>query len=237
MTIHDILFSLLRLSLGTRADEMDFSALTNADWKEVIDLSFGQGVAALSVDGLGFAHDNDDDNDDGLELRGESLELSLDSPELEDLKYEWFGACFENEQTYEEHLKVIEKLALLYNEQSVRMLLLKGYGLSLNYPVPEHRTSGDIDIYLYGKGGLGISSSLFPDWPRDKRLEARVLEEILAPRKVVKSLAGKVYRFFAAGWKYRMVYNDNMLMSSFRLAKSYLRLKDDTAESIWEKEF
>ena len=380
MTIHDILFSLLRLSLGTRADEMDLSALTNADWKEVIDLSFDQGVAALSVDGLGCANDNDgstslttsSDNDNQ-----ESLELALDSPELEDLKYEWFGACFENEQTYEEHLKVIEKLALLYNEQSVRMLLLKGYGLSLNYPVPEHRISGDIDIYLYGKGGLGdelvrerfgcevkqnedkhsvfsvgqvsvenhacfvndtvhpslrglndflvseaekglthtvggsqivipspmfnalfipyhcaghfvhgeasvrqlcdwacfvlrygaevdwdkvrelsqkcgflkfycclngivqehlgVPAELLPDWPRNKKLEARVLEEILAPRKVVKSLAGKVWRYFSSRWKYKMVYNDNMLMSSFRLAKSYLRLKDDTAESIWEK--
>lgn len=370
MDIQDILFTLIRLSLGTRADEMDFSALTNADWKELIDLSFDQGVAAIAVDGL----------QKSLELRDESLErleLALDSPELEDLKYEWFGACFENEQTYEEHLKVIKKLALLYNEQSVRMLLLKGYGLSLNYPVPEHRTSSDIDIYLYGKGGLGdalvrkhfgcevkqnedkhsvfalddisvenhacfvndtvypslkglndflveeakkgtrhtiggsqivipsamfnalfipfhcaghfvhgeasvrqlcdwacfvqkhsseidwnaveakakeagfwqffcclngivqehlgVDSSLLPEWPRDKELEARVLEEILAPRKVVKSLAGKVYRFFAAGWKYRMVYNDSLLISAFRQAKAYLRRLDDGAKSIWEK--
>ena len=37
----------------------------------------------------------------------------------------------------------------------LRIVKMKGYGLSLNYPVPEHRTSSDIDIYLYGEGGLG----------------------------------------------------------------------------------
>lgn len=30
------------------------------------------------------------------------------------------------------------------------MLLLKGIGLSYNYPIPSHRPCGDIDIYLFG---------------------------------------------------------------------------------------
>ncbi len=62
-----ILLHLLRAALGNEA----VGALpSDIDWQEVIDLSFEQGVAALSVDGLGFAHDNDDDNDNGLELKG-----------------------------------------------------------------------------------------------------------------------------------------------------------------------
>lgn len=355
----DTLFRLLRAAIGT--GEADLLP-ADIDWRMVIDLSFGQGVAALAVDGLGCMVD-------GLD--------SLDSPEMEDLKYEWFGACFGNEQSYEYYLKTIVKLASLYGKHSMRMLLLKGYGLSLNYPVPEHRISGDIDIYLYGKGGLGdalvrerfgcevkqnedkhsvfaldgvsvenhacfvndtvhpslrglndflvseaekgvthtvggsqfvIPSAMFnalfvpfhcaghfvhgeatvrqlcdwacfvlrygaqmdwdavrelaemygflkfycclngivrehldvpdeclPDWPRDKELEARVLNEILAPRKVVKSLAGKVCRFFASRWKYRMVHNDSLLIASLRQAKAYLRRQDDGAVSIWEK--
>ena len=80
MAIHDILFSLLRLSLGTRADEMDFSAFTNADWKELIDLSFDQGVAAIAVDGLQKSLEL---VPEPVEGSAESLELSLDSPELE----------------------------------------------------------------------------------------------------------------------------------------------------------
>lgn len=362
----EILFSLLRHALGSSSEFGNLSALSKQDWKDVIDLAFDQGVAAIAVDGLGLMMRDCPD-----------LELEIDKEELEDLKYEWFGSCFENEQSYDEHLKVIEKLGSLYNEQSIRMLLLKGYGLSLNYPVPEHRTSSDIDIYLYGKGGLGdalvrerfgcevkqnedkhsvfaldgtsvenhacfvndavhpgymvlndylakeaengmnhkvcesqivIPSAMFnalfipvhiaghfvhgeasvrqlcdwatfvkgysheidwstvrelsqkcgfwkffcclngivqehlgvpeecmPDWERDKKMEARVLEEILAPRKVVTSLVGKVWRFFSSRWKYKMVYNDNILISSIRLAKSYLRQYDDKAESIWKK--
>ena len=52
-----ILFHLLRAALGNEA----VGALSSdIDWQEVIDLSFEQGVAAIAVDGLGFAHDNDD---------------------------------------------------------------------------------------------------------------------------------------------------------------------------------
>ena len=165
MAIHDILFSLLRLSLGTRADEMDFSALTNADWKEVINLSFDQGVAAIAVDGLGFAHDNDgstslttsSDNDNY-----EGKELALDSPELEDLKYEWFGEVFSCEEDYQNYKSAIINLAKFYESIGVRMMLLKGYGLSLNYPIPEHRPTGDIDVYL-------------SDWKRgDEEIEKRL---------------------------------------------------------------
>ena len=53
------LFQLLRSALGNQSAE---GLPADIDWKEVIDLSFEQGVAAIAVDGLGFAHDNDDDN-------------------------------------------------------------------------------------------------------------------------------------------------------------------------------
>ena len=72
-----ILFHLLRAALGNEA----VGALpSDIDWKEVIDLSFEQVVAAIAVDGL-------------QKLCGQhpEMELSLDSPELEDLKYEWLS--------------------------------------------------------------------------------------------------------------------------------------------------
>ena len=133
------LFSLLRLALGTSTEEADLSALSKADWKALIDLSFDQGVAAIAVDGLSKV--------EGLGLRVEGLDL-LDFPELEDLKYEWFGATFQAEGSYRDHLAAITSLAKLYSESGISMMLLKGYGLSLNYPVPEHRPAGDIDVYL-----------------------------------------------------------------------------------------
>ena len=74
-----ILFNLLRVALGNEVAGCELPS--DIDWQEVIDLSFDQGVAAIAVDGLQRS----------LEKRAESLELELDSPELEDLKYEWFG--------------------------------------------------------------------------------------------------------------------------------------------------
>ena len=60
----NILFQLLRAALGneaagTRLEGLDLGSVSGEVWKEVIDLSFEQGVAAVAVDGLGFAHDND----------------------------------------------------------------------------------------------------------------------------------------------------------------------------------
>lgn len=368
----NILFQLLRAALG---GETEVSLPDDVDWNEVVDLAFEQGVAALMVDGFGSTPSTGSGTSSPTGMvEGNPL---LESEELEDLRYELFGEALACEDDYRKHQQTIAKLAVLYDSEGIDMLLLKGYGLSLNYPVPEHRPSGDIDIYLYGKGGLGdalvqkhfgcevkqnedkhsvfaldtvsvenhacfvndtvhpslkglndfleeeakkgrrhtiggsqivipsamfnalfipfhcaghfvhgeasvrqlcdwacfiqkhsseidwnavetkakeagfwqffcclngivqehlgVASSLLPEWPRDKELEALVLEEILAPRKVVKSLVGKVYRFFASGWKYRMVHNDSLLITSFRQAKAYLRRQDDGAESIWEK--
>ena len=73
-----ILFQLLRAALGGKPCDASLSSEIN--WQEVIDLSFDQGVAAIAVDGL-------------QKLCGQhpELELALDSPELEDLKYEWLS--------------------------------------------------------------------------------------------------------------------------------------------------
>ena len=53
----EILFALLRAALGngaagTRLEGLDLGSVSGEVWKEVIDLSFEQGVAAIAVDGL-----------------------------------------------------------------------------------------------------------------------------------------------------------------------------------------
>ena len=128
------LLCLLCLALGNNAG---CSLPADIDWKDVIGLSFEQGVAAIAVDGLQRLYDTNP-----------GLELALDGPELEVLKYEWLGSTFQTENSYRDHLAAIASLAKLYSESGISMMLLKGYGLSLNYPVPEHRPAGDIDVYL-----------------------------------------------------------------------------------------
>ena len=53
------------------------------------------------------------------------------------------------EQKYARQKSVIAKLARFFAEYSVKMMILKGYGLSLNYPVPNHRPCSDVDIWLF----------------------------------------------------------------------------------------
>ena len=129
------LFQLLRLALGNK---VECNLPSDIDWQKVIDLSFDQGVAAIAVDGL----------QKSLELSAESLELALDSPELEDLKCEWFGATFQAEEDYSQQVEAISSLAKTYAQSGISMMLLKDYGLGLNYPIPAHRPTGDVDVFL-----------------------------------------------------------------------------------------
>ena len=122
----DVLFKLIRLSLGK---ERDSSLPNDVNWEEVYDMSLKQGVGAIACDGI-LA----------------SKECCID----EDLRFKWMGQSMVIEQKYLHHKNVLAELAKIFQQQGIQMMLLKGYGLSLNYPVPEHRPSGDIDIYLFG---------------------------------------------------------------------------------------
>ena len=53
------------------------------------------------------------------------------------------------EKTYARQKAVIAKLAHFFAGYNIKMMILKGYGLSLNYPVPNHRPCSDIDIWLF----------------------------------------------------------------------------------------
>lgn len=130
------LFQLLRSALGTQSAEW---LPADVDWQEVIDLAFEQGVASIAVDGLQFS----------LELKAESLEV-LDSAEIEDLKYEWFASTFEAEDRNREVSQRASELYEFFSRNGFRSCVLKGQGLAQLYPVPEHRTSGDIDLWVEG---------------------------------------------------------------------------------------
>ena len=61
----------------------------------------------------------------------------------------WVVNVEQVEQKYARQKRVIATLAHFFAKHGIHMLILKGYGLSLNYPVPEHRPCGDIDIWLF----------------------------------------------------------------------------------------
>lgn len=140
------LLYLVRLGIGNDIEPgFDFKGV---DWRSLIDLSFDQAVAAIAIDGLSkvggcTCHEPVEGRVDGLD--------TLDSPEMENMKYEWFGETIQAEEEYSRHQSVFSELVGLLSEQHINVLLLKGLGLSKYYPIPNHRPTGDFDIYAYGQ--------------------------------------------------------------------------------------
>lgn len=134
----EVLFKLIRIALG---NEMDVSLPNDVNWEEVFALSIRQDVVNIAYDGLQTI----------IESNSERT-LGFDTPKLEALRYKWIGYGMLAEQKYESYSRTVSDLAHLYSEHGYQILLLKGYGLSLYYPIPSHRSTGDIDISVMRQG-------------------------------------------------------------------------------------
>lgn len=134
-----ILIALLRVALSEAIHPSDVALLFTGDtpWEDVYRFSAAQGVMALAWDGL-------------MRLQSEGL-ISQEQIPSRAIKLQWALGVERAERRYETQKQALTKLAKIYNREGVRMMVLKGYGLSLCYPRPEHRTSSDIDIWLFGK--------------------------------------------------------------------------------------
>ena len=130
------LIKLLRISVG---DAEDLSFPPEVDWNKVFELSLQQGIVAVVLSGINICRNNATEN-----------LFVLDTIEWEDLKYKWmgYGMCYERDNAQQKQR--IGGLAQLFSDNGFKMLLLKGYGLSLYYPYPSFRPKGDIDIYMLG---------------------------------------------------------------------------------------
>lgn len=58
------------------------------------------------------------------------------------------GQVMAFERMYAKHERAMADLARLYSTRGLRMMVLKGYGLSLDWPISNHRIVGDLDIYI-----------------------------------------------------------------------------------------
>ncbi len=64
----------------------------------------------------------------------------------------WIGQVIQGyEARHEAYRKAVMDLASFYNAHGYRMMLLKGDACGGDWPRPEHRPYGDIDIWLFGK--------------------------------------------------------------------------------------
>ena len=122
----------------------------SVDWKVIKSIAEKQGLLAIILDGI------------------ERLPNTQRPPQT--ILLQWIGGTLqEYEQRYKLYRKAISSLAGLYNKHGYKMMVLKGYACSQDWPKPEHRPCGDIDIWLFGhykdaddvlsKDGIVIDSS------------------------------------------------------------------------------
>lgn len=133
MTIEQqTLFSLLKLGLGNveRCNIPD-----HIDWEQLMVLSQMHGVESIVLDGVERWNE---EGKDKIQISQKTL-------------LQWIGAVSQQELRYHQQIYLMKELADFYAKHDIRMMVVKGWGLSLNYPRPEHRNCSDLDIYLYGE--------------------------------------------------------------------------------------
>ena len=139
-----MLLKLLRIALSTEptAEDGKRSELfpENIDWREVIRLSYEQKVSSLAVDGLKASGYDPREGKSGRQLE-----------ELNAVLTPWFEDVKNSEESYAYYLTVLSTLCQIFSANGLKPMILKGYGLSRDYPIPSHRGAGDIDFYLLGE--------------------------------------------------------------------------------------
>ena len=121
-------FTLVRLGIGHYTG----MAPKIVDWSEVEALAMQQGLSAVIVDGI------------------EKMRPEQRPPQ--ELLLQWIGETLQDyEYRFESYRKTIAEMSCFYNAHGLKMMILKGYACSLNWPKPSHRPCGDIDIWQFGE--------------------------------------------------------------------------------------
>ena len=120
--------ALIRLGIGHPTSDIP----DRFDWTAVQALAVQHGLFAVVLDGI------------------DKLPENKRPPK--DVALQWIGEVMQGyEYRYETYCRALAKLAGFYNSHGYKMMVLKGYACSLDWPKPKHRPCGDIDIWLFGK--------------------------------------------------------------------------------------
>lgn len=141
----DTISRLIRMSLWggdvSRQEIDELGLIPEQEWKEIHSIALRSGVAAVIFDAI---------TEYGIAIPRRSKMLFISSVD-------------KIERKYDEKVRAAVKLAGIFRKEGIRMMILKGIGLSLLYPHPNHRPCSDIDIYLFGeqeRGDAVVSRSL-----------------------------------------------------------------------------
>lgn len=127
--MEEFFLSLIKLGVGNASVAQ---VPEQIDWNALEELAVQQGLSAVMVDGI------------------EMLPEVKRPPQP--VLLQWIGETLQGfEYRYELYRRAIAEIAGFYNSHGYKMMLLKGYACGLDWPKPEHRPFGDIDIWLFGQ--------------------------------------------------------------------------------------
>ena len=130
----EALLILTRMGIGTYSGKIT----DIIDWTAVHALAEQQGLTGVLLDAI--------DN------------LPTEQRPPKELALQWIGEVLHGyEFRYELCCRAIADLAAFFNAHEVKVMVLKGYACSLNWPKPAHRPVGDIDIWQFGEHKKGNS--------------------------------------------------------------------------------
>lgn len=125
---HQHFITLVKKGIGHQTDALSGMV----DWNEIDELAVEQGLSAVVLDGI------------------VCLSESKRPPKM--LLLQWIGSTLQQyEKRYAQYCKAIAEMADFYKSHGFKMMVLKGYACSLDWPKPEHRPCGDIDIWQFGQ--------------------------------------------------------------------------------------
>lgn len=106
----------------------------NIDWPTIKALADRHGLSAIILEAINT----------GPKSLSDSVPVQM--------KLEWIGEVIQNyESRFAAYQKAIGSLAAFYNQHGYKLMVLKGYACSLDWPIPKHRPCGDIDIWLFNQ--------------------------------------------------------------------------------------
>ena len=170
------LFLLLRLGLGlsslSEEDVPMLESLSAENWSHISNLAASQGVGAITADGIQVVYDN-----------YPRINLALDKQEGRSIKYDWFGQQLSLEISNGQQISVMGDIAGIWSEAGIKMMVFKGQANGLLYPNPLHRSTGDIDCYLFDRycdgNDLAAEKGAYVDTHWYKHSQIRYRNEII----------------------------------------------------------
>ena len=129
-----IIFELIRTSLNKDCT-IDDEVLKFADWNEMINIASAHGLSAIAFDGLEKALDSNPERRNEMPTQ---------------LLLQWYGQSVHQTALFKKKWKAACSLSSLLGEHGIEAIVLKGRSIAQYYPIPAHRYSCDLDLFVAG---------------------------------------------------------------------------------------